>query len=324
MIAARAHLDRLLVAADPLERTTPTAPDVDDEVRAALAWDERYPAAVVASPRSRRTLVGAVAVVGLAAAAALVVPLLTPSGSPLAAPSAVAVELRAIAASTRATAVTTATTSTYHDRGIDVASTPTGDAFYWQEAMVTRTVTRTEDTWTFAFSAPRYLTPGDERKASALPPADRPTIGTTTQRLSTSDVTWPTREALAALPTTATALAGALPTDMCSGRYCRVDQALTIIAFPGTTAALRAAALDLLAATPGVTVLGPRVVNGHAGLALHVGDGSAREATDSIYVIDTSDGTELAQYDYATPTYLASIPMPVAPGALVWQRERTD
>ncbi len=267
-------------------------------------------------------LAATVAVAGLAAAAVLVVPLVTPSGSPLAAPNAAAAELHAIAASTRATAVTTGSTATYRDRGIGLASTPTGDAFSWQDSVVTHAVTPTEDAWTFESGAPRYLTPGVERKVAGMPAADRPSAATTTQRLAASRIAWPTREQVAVLPTSAAALAAVLPAGMCSGPYCRVDQLVTIIEVPGTTAAQRAAALDLMAVTPGVTIVGPKVGDSHAGLAIHVGGDAPKATVDSTYLLDSADGTLLAAYDYATAAYLASIPFPVAPGSLIWQRER--
>jgi hypothetical protein len=320
MISTDDRLDRLMRTADPRSPAATAVPSIDDDVRAALSWDERHPAA--ASPRDhlRRSLVGSVTVAGIAAAAVLIVPLVTPANSPLGAPYAAAADLEQVAANARATADVAPTTITYHDHGMSVASTPTGAAYYWQDAEVTHTVTSTEITWTFVTDAPHYLTPSDEHRAETMPAAERPAAAATTQRLAVADISWPTPERIAALPTSAGALAKALPTDVCDGPGCQFALLQTIVGFPGTTGAQRAAALDLMAVTPGVTVLGPRVVNGHRGLAVHNSDAGAG-VTD---VIDATDGTQLAEYDTATAAYRASIPFPVAPGALIWQRERTN
>jgi hypothetical protein len=324
MIATDERLDRALRAADPRAGAATALPSVEDDVLAALAWDDRHPAAPTPADHHRRVLGVGVAVVGLAAAAVLIIPLMTPVNSPLGAPYAAAADLQQVAANARATADMAATTITYHDHGMNVASTPTGAAYYWQDADVTDSVTSTEITWTFAFEAPQYLTPADEQRAETMPAADRPAATTTTQHLPGADITWPSPEWIAALPTSATALAAALPTDGCDNPSCRFARLQTIIDFPGTTGAQRAAALDLMAVTPGVTILGPRIVNGHRGLAVHNADAPMGGGAEATYVIDATDGTQLAEYDTATAASLASIPFPVAPGALIGQRERTN
>jgi hypothetical protein len=324
MISTDDRLDRALRAADPQLSALKTVPSVDADVLAALAWDDRHPAAPTPADRRRRVLAVGVAVAGLAAAAVLIVPLVTPVNSPLGAPYAAAADLQQVAANARSTADTAATTITYHDHYMNLARTPTGTAFYWQDADVTHSVTSTEITWTSVSEAPQYLTPADEQRAETMPAADRPSAATTTQRLAVADIYWPSPERIAALPTSATALADALPTEVCDGPGCQFALLQMIIDFPGTTGAQRAAALDLMAVTPGVTVLGPRIINGHRGLAVHNADAFMNGGAEATYVIDATDGTQLAEYDTATAKYLASIPFPVAPGALIGQRERTN
>src|SRR5450830_135490 len=93
MIAADERLDRALRLADPGSIATPTVPSVDDEVRAALAWADQHPGTSAPADRHRRLLTSTVAVAALAAAAVLIIPLMTPGSSPLGAPYAAAADL---------------------------------------------------------------------------------------------------------------------------------------------------------------------------------------------------------------------------------------